>query len=403
MSTPDSRNHTPADGGLAPVAPGAAPMAGILAALTADLSAGHELAPLLRRFLAPIISLAGAQAGAVRALSSDGTRFEPHGDLGLPAAACGAEPDMARQCGHCGTAADTQQWVWTTDLAGCAARSAGGYFGRECRSLLAVPLQHRGRLLGVYNLFFAGTDEPSAEVKSILKSIGELLGMALHNARLEQENLRAAVVRERQGMAAEVHDSIAQSLAYAKMRMPLLEQAIVDHDEAHSLRYCADVRQAVSEAHTGLRQILTQLHSPVDAQGLRQVLELAAASFRLRSGVDLELVNRAPELRLAAEEETQVFHIVQEALANVTKHAGAAHAWLTISRESGRIEIVVEDDGSGLPQAAASADDQHLGLAIMGERARRLRGELEVGRRSGPGTAVRLRFPAPSVAVAASP
>jgi two-component system nitrate/nitrite sensor histidine kinase NarX len=142
-----------------------------------------------------------------------------------------------------------------------------------------------------------------------------------------------------------------------------------------------------------LRQILTHLHSPPDPQGLRHALEVAAASFRLRSGVELQFVNPVPDLRLAADQESQVFHIVQEALANVTKHAGAEHAWLTISRASDAVEIVVEDDGGGLPAGAAAAGEHHLGLAIMGERARRLHGQIEIGRRRGRGTAVRLRFP----------
>ncbi|MBL8348767.1 MAG: GAF domain-containing protein [Burkholderiaceae bacterium] len=401
MSTPESNRDLPAaerDGAL----DAAAPMAGILADITAGVSVGHDLAALLRRFLPPIVDLAGAQAGAVRTLSEDGTRFELVGSLGVPTGACGPDGQSQRHCGHCGVAADARQLVWTDRLSGCAAHGAGGFFGHDCRAMLVVPLQHRGRLLGVYNLFFEQAAEPAAPIRAILKSVGELLGLALDNARLEQENLRATLNRERQGMAAEVHDAVAQSLAFAKMRMPLLEQAIADHDDANSLRWCADVRQAVSEAHIGLRQILTHLHSPADPQGLRHALEVAAASFRLRSGVELQFVDPVPDLDLAADQESQVFHIVQEALANVTKHAGAEHAWLTIRRASDAVEIVVEDDGSGLPAGAVTGGN-HLGLAIMGERARRLHGRIEIGRRRDRGTAVRLRFPvSPAAAAGAS-
>ena len=80
----------------------------------------------------------------------------------------------------------------------------------------------------------------------MLKSVGELLGLALHNANLERENLRATVAGERQMMAAEVHDSVAQTLAFVKMRMPLLEEAVLEHDDARSLRYIGEVRQALS-------------------------------------------------------------------------------------------------------------------------------------------------------------
>lgn len=69
-------------------------------------------------------------------------------------------------------------------------------------------------MLGVYNLFFDAAQGASDDVRTVLRSIGELLGLALHNARLETENLRATVMQERQMMAAEVHDSVAQDLAF---------------------------------------------------------------------------------------------------------------------------------------------------------------------------------------------
>ncbi len=366
---------------------------GILAEIAAGLSSGRDLSGLLHRLLEPTIRLAGAQAGAVRALATDGQTFELVGEVGLPAGACGNTGAVERHCGHCGAAADARQIVWATDLRPCAARSSGGFFGHACQRMLVVPLLHRGRLLGVYNLFYNTGEEPTPDVMAILKSVGELLGLALDNARLEAENLRATLVRERQLLAAEVHDSIAQLLAFAKMRLPLLQEAIATHDDVHSLRYCADLRQALSEAHAGLREVLTHFRNPMDPLGLTHALEAAACRFRQRTGVELEFVNRVPDLRLAADREAQVFHIVQEALTNVAKHAQASRAWLTLSRRDDRIEIVVEDNGTGLAAGADLGGTTHLGLGIMDDRARRLDGMLAIGARQGGGTAIRLSFP----------
>ena len=89
--------------------------------------------------------------------------------------------------------------------------------GRASPPLLAVPLQHRGRLLGVYNLFFASGDEPAPTCWPSCKSVGELLGLALNNARLEaREPARHADPANARCMAAEVHDSLAQSLAFVE-------------------------------------------------------------------------------------------------------------------------------------------------------------------------------------------
>jgi len=369
------------------------PGAGLLAEIAADLASGEDLRDLLRRFLEPIVRLAGAQAGAVRTLSQDGLSLELMGDIGLPSQVCGSERTVERHCGHCGEAAEARQVVWATDLSVCSARSTSNYFGTECLRMLDVPLQRRGRLLGVYNLFFHHAVEPSPEVQGMLKSVGEILGLALENARLENEKLRNAVVNERQMLAAEVHDSIAQVLVFAKMRMPLLQEAIASHDEERSSKYCADVRQAVSEAHTSLRQILTHFRTTMDPLGLVHAVQNAGQRLQIRSGVDFELVNDVPGLRLAPEQESQAFHIVQEALANVAKHALAHHAWVTLRQQGECVEILVEDDGAGLHSDAGSGSDAHLGLGIMADRARRLGGELCIADRAGGGTSIRLRFP----------
>jgi two-component system nitrate/nitrite sensor histidine kinase NarX len=365
----------------------------ILAEITAGVAAGDDLDALLQRLLTPIVRLSGAQAGAVRVLSEDGQRLELVSVLGLPDNVCGHERTVDRHCGPCGTAADGAPVVWASNLDACARHSPGSFFGQGCQRLLALPLRHRGRTLGVYNLFFAGGDEPEAEVMALLRSIGELLGLALDNARLERESLRATLMQERQQMAAEVHDSLAQSIAFVKMRVPLLQDALQAHDDARAQRYCEELRGVASQAHASLRGILTQMRAPMDPLGLAHALQATTEQFRRRSSAALDYVNHLPDLRLAPDQEAQVFHIVQEALNNVARHAGARHARLHIGPAApGNVLVEIDDDGAGLPPAGSAASS-HYGLEIMGERARRLGGRLELGPRDGGGTRVRLVFP----------
>jgi two-component system nitrate/nitrite sensor histidine kinase NarX len=368
------------------------PPTAILAEITAGLSAGRDLRDLLHRFLEPVMRLAGAQGGAVRVLSDAGDHLDLVSEIGLSAQVCRAEQSVDRHCGHCGEAADGPRVVWATDLSRCRSRLGAApveaSFGQR---LLAVPLQHRGRVLGVYNLFFAGCNPPSDAVLALLKSVGELLGLALDNARLEAENLRATLLHERQIMAAEVHDSIAQSLAFVKMRLPLLHDAMQSHDETHAQQYFDEVRGAVGQAHSSLRGILTHFRAPMDPRGLEHALGASAETFRRSSGAELEYVNQLPGLTLGAEQESQVFHIVQEALTNVARHAAAQHARLCIAAaRPGEVEIVVEDDGTGLRPDGGGGS--HYGIEIMRERARRIGATLEVGARRGGGTRVRLAF-----------
>lgn len=376
------------------------PDASLLAEITADLGAGHDVEPLLRRFLLPIVTLAGAQAGAVRVFCDETQRLRLVGHIGLSPEVAQAEALVDRHCGVCGVAADGQRLAWSDAAGDCKLHGvrASSVAGGACAHVLAVPLAHRGRLLGVYNLFFETAVRPDEGVQAVLRAVGDLLGLALDHLRLEREHLRATVLAERQLMAAEVHDSVAQTLTFVKMRLPLLQQAIEGDARAQALKYVADVRGAVTQAHASLREILTHYRAPVDPKGLLHALSDCARQFPARTGVALAYANRAGALELSTEQEAQAFHVVQEALANVAQHAHARHAWLSIDANDGLVEIVVEDDGTG-PRAAddaagaAAAGPTHHGLMIMGERARRLGGELEIGRRAGGGTRVRLAFP----------
>ena len=375
--------------------------AGILGEITAELAAGTDLHGLLAQFLRPIMQIADAQAGAVRALSPDGAGLQMVSQVGLPEHVAWSERLVDPACGTCRSAFARDTIVAAGDVAHCARRSEDLFFGQQCRYLMAVPLTHRGRVLGLYTLFLERAPSVDAGASALFKSIGELLGLALHNAALERDRLRATVLSERQAMAAEVHDSIAQTLAYIKMRMPLLHEAIATHDETAALKYSADVRQAVTSAHGNLREVLAHFRAPVDPLGLKHALRASVLSFTELNPVDLTFDDQVPDLCLSATQEFQVLRVVQEALANVAKHSRATRAWLTMSRQRGDIVIVVEDNGAGL--AAAAADDglAHYGLDIMRQRAASLCGSLEVDAREGGGTRVRLRFPVEPVVGAA--
>jgi two-component system, NarL family, nitrate/nitrite sensor histidine kinase NarX len=377
-------------------APWVAPASGILAEITAGLASGKDLNELLTGFLRPLVDLARAHAGAVRVLDDAGRRMHLVASLGLPAAVMEAERAVDGDCGACGAALRSRAPAWAHDLSGCARRSEGAYFGSGCQRMLAVPLSHRARTLGIYNLFYDDLTVPPPEVFALLESVGALLGLALENARLERENLRAALAGERQAIAAEVHDSIGQSLAYVKMRLPLLQDAIHGCDQRRAEGYFDDVRDAVRQAHANLRALLTHMRAPMDPLGLAHALAASADAFRARGGTTLEVIDEVPALQLAPAQEAQLFHIVQEALANITRHAAAQHAWVRLDRDGDALRVTIEDDGSGLPAGSGDAGT-HYGLAIMRERAQRLGGTLEVGPRPGGGTRVCLRCPAPGL------
>lgn len=378
---------------LAPSSPETATApATFLADLTAGLSAGRDPQSLLQRFLAPLVRLAGAQGGSVRVLAEDDDRLHLVGSLGPSASLCGAGETVDRHCGVCGRAADGADPVWAPGLGACRERSVAGAQASQAQRLLAVPLRHQGRVLGVYTLFFDEDTSLSPDVLGLLDTVGELLGLALAHAREEAQRLTTTLAQERRMLAADVHDGVAQSLSFVKMRLPLLQDAMHAGDLPRAQQYLDDVNSAAGQAQGSLRSLLTQMRTTMDPLGLLHALDDAAQAFRRSTSTVLEFHNRLPDLHLTPDQEAQVFHVVQEALNNVARHAGARHAWLRIAAAApGWAEIVIDDDGAGL--APASGGGSHYGLPIMQDRARRIGGSLSVGARPGGGTRVTLAVP----------
>lgn len=361
---------------------------------------GLEL--LLQRFLVSIAELAGAQAGAVRVLTDDGHHMRLVAQRGLPPHVQEAEQLVDRGCGMCGAAVDGDVLGWVDDLRACERRGGGHYFGGQCQGVLAISLTHAGQVLGIYNLFFESRIELPAATQTILRLIGQLLGLSLHNARIERERLRVTVLKERQEMVNEVHDSIAQTLAYARMRLPLLNDAMLAHDDPNAIKYFSDVKQAVGEVHDNLREVMTYFRTRMDPLGLLHALQGIADGFSGRTGIALEIRNTVRCLNLSDAQEVQVFFIVQEALANIAKHSMARHAAVIINKTPAGLEFVIEDDGLGMAAPGVSTivtsarelvTSTHFGLEIMQSRAHRLGASLEVGDNAGGGTRVRLLLP----------
>jgi two-component system nitrate/nitrite sensor histidine kinase NarX len=362
-----------------------------LSEVAASLASGADVEALLARYLGTMMRIAGAQAGTVRVLAADGAHLRLVGSVGLPPELVERERLVSLECGTCGDAVRMHAALCSHALERCGEATRHPFF-LDFAELFAVPIRLHGTTLGVFNLFMRRAGELPEEVRSLFGAIGEHLGMALENARLTRENTRATVLGERQMLANQVHDSLAQTLAYAKMRTIALREAEEQGDPERAARYLADLEDALEVAYRDLRGLIAQFREPMDPRGLAAALRDAIEAFRRRTGLDVELAWRMADLALAPEEEVQVFYVVQEALANVQRHAGARRVRVEVDRDDRRCVVTIEDDGSGFESDQPAAGG-HFGLAIMRERAARIGGALAVDSRPGGGTRVRLTLP----------
>lgn len=195
------------------------------------------------------------------------------------------------------------------------------------------------------------------------------------NAKLVEEQARRAVYEERERLARELHDGIAQSLFFLNVK---LKQGNLD-----------EARIAVSAIDNHVRQAIFNLRSLPEEGSLEQRLEKWLGQWNALSGVEVTTNIKVRDNFFTPAEEVQLFGIIQEAFANIRKHAQARHAWIQlVTREPGHWRLTVEDDGVGI--ADVEADSKKYGLSMMQDRAKQLQADIQIGTRSEGGTIIRL-------------
>jgi two-component system nitrate/nitrite sensor histidine kinase NarX len=338
-----------------------------------------------------IVRQAAAAAGVVRAFTSDRRMLQIISSVGLTAEVCERERLVGSGCGVCGEAV-VVQGMRIADASACSRQSGQPLFGAAFKQVVAMPLEHGGSLTGLLTLFYADEHDVPPDFARAVRPSTEMLAIALDNGRRQENNLRASLMAERHAMANEIHDTLAHTLYFARMRMHLLFDAIRTRNE-DLVRKCAeDVDGALDSGQKAAREIITHFRCQMDPGGLQHALRALAEEFAGQSGIALTYTNRAADFRLPLEHELQVFRIVREALANVAAHSRASQATLTADGADGRFVFTVEDNGCG---CGGPSSEGHYGLMIMRERALRIGGEISVESTQGCGTRVKLSFPEP--------
>ena len=219
--------------------------------------------------------------------------------------------------------------------------------------------------------------------------------------KLSREVERLAVLEERDRLAREIHDGVAQVLASMLVRLDTVE-GLAERGRIEELRQeVGELRRASGEAYADVREAIADLRARAEPGllGLRQALTDYVSQFGDRAGLAATFEAQAPEgwtAELQPVAEVQLLRIVQEALANVRKHAHATRVAVRFWFEANAWHVSVEDDGIGFdPTAPVSAQrGSQLGLQIMRERAESLGGRTDVSSEPGHGTRVHAQVPA---------
>lgn len=362
----------------------------ILNTIARALNSSVDLNETLQAALAQVAELLGLKTGWVWLLHEETGASYLAAAQNLPPALARNPDKMTGGCYCLRTFRDG-------DLAGAAnvnvvecSRLQGLVDGTDgLRYHASIPLYAHGRKLGVMNV--AGTDwrRLSAADLRLLYTIGDLLSIAIERARLFNRSTQIGALEERNRLARELHDTLAQGLAAISLQLESADALIEDNRDLH--RAHEALHHALNLTRTNLeevrRSVLDLRAAPLEGRTLAEAL----ADLAAHSAVPTTFILRGDERPLPLRVESGVYRIAQEALRNVERHANATHAHIELTLTPDQLHLIVEDDGEGFDVAAV--EQGHFGLIGMSERAKLLGGRLEINTAPQAGTQLQVVVP----------
>jgi two-component system, NarL family, nitrate/nitrite sensor histidine kinase NarX len=262
-------------------------------------------------------------------------------------------------------------------------------------TVITLPVRLHRHLMGEVDLFYHARITPTPAERSLLEALTSHLASGMENLRLNALEKEAAVSQERHLLARELHDSIAQSLAFLKIQVQLMRDAVKTCNEAEIAKILEEIDAGVRESYGDVRELLLHFRTRTNTEDIEPALATTLQKFEHQSGIKTTLTMQGQGLPLAPDVQIQVLHIVQEALSNVRKHAHASQAWLDVQQQpTWRFEV--RDDGIGFNPDSDQLDETHVGLRIMTERAERIGAQIEVMSTPARGSSVILTLTPPS-------
>ena len=316
-----------------------------------------------------------------------------------------------------GLSEQSAQWITSLEVARKVAKrgeavvvdGAAEKSTDSLKAFISVPLKSKEKVVGVLNVASQAPRTFSQQEIQLLTSLGHQLGIAVENAQLYQElqskeQMREQLLRriisaqedERQRVARELHDVTSQALATLGVGLEVMTTAPQSNAKEREAQMDG-IRSLLAATSKDVHRLIYDLRpSLLDDLGLSAAIRSYAHNSLDAAGVEAHVETAGQEKRLPPEVEIALFRIVQEAIANIARHAHAESAYISLEFKEKGIAVQVEDDGIGFDHShgfIASAGGKGVGLLGMQERAELLGGILVIDTRPGGGTRVSAEVP----------
>jgi PAS domain S-box-containing protein len=263
---------------------------------------------------------------------------------------------------------------------------------QEYRAYLSVPLIIRDEPYGTITLYYREPHQFSDEEMRLAMAVANQADLAIESASLRDKAQQAAAIAERTRLARELHDSVTQSLYSVTLYSEAAARLMEGDKRDQAIGYLRDVRDTAQEALREMRLLIYELRPPaLEDVGLADALQTRLQSVEARGGIraDLKVDGAEDEGKIPIHVQSEIYHIVQEALNNALKHGHANRVWVHLGFSPGSVCSEVRDDGVGFVLADAE-DSGGVGINSMRERAQRIGARLSIQSAPGEGTIVRL-------------
>ena len=267
--------------------------------------------------------------------------------------------------------------------------------GHGLHSAIAAPFLIENETVGAIFLASERQRTFTDDHLELLSTMAHQIALAIRNAQLHARVEQMSVFEERYRLSREIHDGLAQTLGYLGLQAERLEGLLAAGRKEMATRELSEMRQTIHAAFVDAREAIDGLRlSVADPAALAQHLAAYVNEFAQRSEIAAHFTADPSDVTVAPEIGMQLLRIAQEALTNIRKHAQARKVLVSLRATPTEIEMLVVDDGRGLPDAHQAGRDHHShGLAIMRERAQTLGGAFTVATGPGQGTRIRVTIP----------
>ena len=356
--------------------------------IATDLNSATTTEPLCESVLDKIIKLIGAKGGVIRVADEKHERLKVVSAQGVSKSFLDEETYLDVGVCFCGEIAK-EGISANADLTVPLNKPMLHSCSKEgFKSVVSIPIRSHSKQVGVLNLFFNEVVIlPPGDLK-LLEALGLHLGIAIENYRLISKEKELAIVEERNLLAQELHDNIAQSLAFLNIQTQLLTEDLEANNKEGVDATLSQIREGIQESYDDVRELLVNFRTPLKHRSLDQAIKEALEKFESATGVMTEYIHHGNTSFTNPEQVLQVLHIFQEMLSNIRKHAKASHVIVSLEHDA-KFHLSVRDNGVGY-DPSEELSESHIGIRIMKERAKSINADLAFWSKPGKGTKISL-------------